>query len=88
MRERFGELANSIDMERRTLPWSAESPEAFVDFMERSAPPQATAKASMPPEAYAAMRDEMVALARRWAGGDGSFSIDVEYLLIVARRRG
>jgi len=88
VRERFGELANSIDMERRTLPWSAESPEAFVDFMERTAPPQATAKANMPPEAYAAMRDEMVELARRWAGGDGPFSIDVEYLLIVARRRG
>ncbi len=88
VRERFGDLANSIEMERCTLPWAAESPEAFVDFMERAAPPQATAKANMPPDAYAAMRDEMVDLARRWAGGDGSFSIDAEYLLIVARRRG
>jgi len=25
---------------------------------------------------------------RGWAGGDGAFSVDVEYLLIVARRRG
>jgi ubiquinone/menaquinone biosynthesis C-methylase UbiE len=88
VRERFGELANSIEMERRTLVWSGESPEAFVGFMESSAPPQAMAKAQLPPEAYAPMRAEMVDLARDWAGGDGPFEVDVEYLLIVARRRG
>lgn len=88
VRRWFGDLANSIEMERRAITWAGDSPEAFVSMMERSAPPQAAAKAAMPPEAYAQMRSEMVELARRWAGGDGPFAIDNEYLLIVARRRG
>ncbi len=88
VRRWFGDLANSIEMERRAITWAGDSAEAFVAMMERSAPPQAAAKAAMPPDAYAQMRAEMVELGRRWAGGDGSFSVDAEYLLIVARRRG
>lgn len=88
VRERFGDLANSIEMERRTLAWAGDSPEAFVAQMEREAPPQAAAKAAMPPDAYAAMRADMVEVARGWAGGDGPFSIEAEYLVTVARRRG
>ena len=42
----------------------------------------------MPPETYAQMRAEMVEVARGWAGGDGPFSVDAEYLQFVARRRG
>jgi hypothetical protein len=42
----------------------------------------------MPADVFARMHDEMVAVVREWAGGDGAFSVDVEYLLIVARRRG
>jgi ubiquinone/menaquinone biosynthesis C-methylase UbiE len=88
VRERFADLANSIDMERRTLPWAAESPEAWVEFMERAAPTQVVAKAQMQPDQYGSMRAEMVELARRWAGGDTAFEVDVEYLMIVAHRRG
>jgi ubiquinone/menaquinone biosynthesis C-methylase UbiE len=86
--ERFGELANSIEMERRALPWAAESPEAFVEFMERNAPMQAAAKEAMPPELYAQMRGEFIEVVRGWAGGDGPFSVDAEYLIVVARKRG
>lgn len=88
VRRWFGDLANSIEMERRAITWAADSPEAFVAMMERSAPPQVAAKASMPPDAYAQMRAEMIELAHGWAGGDGPFSIENEYLLIVARRHG
>lgn len=88
VRERFGDLANSIEMERRALVWAGDSPEAFVAQMEREAPPQAAAKASLPAEAYAAMRAEMVEVARGWAGGDEPFSVEAEYLVTVARRRG
>ena len=88
VRERFEGLANSIEMEHRTLSWSAESPEAFIELMERSSPMQASAKANMPGEEYARMREEMVALARGWAGGDGPFTVDAHYALIVAHRRG
>jgi hypothetical protein len=88
VRKRIGELANSIEMERRSLPWAGDSPEAFVAYMERHAPMQAAAKEAMPPETYAEMRADFVELVRGWAGGDGPFSVDAEYLLIVARKRG
>lgn len=88
VRERFGDLANSIEMERRTLPWTGDSPEDFVAQMERDVPPQVAAKAAMPAEAYSALRADMLEMVTRWAGGDGAFSIDVEYLITVARRRG
>jgi ubiquinone/menaquinone biosynthesis C-methylase UbiE len=86
--ERFDGLANSIEMERRTLPWTADSPEGFVADMERHAPMQAAAKANMPPDDYARMREEMVELARRWAGGDNGIELESPYMLIVARKRG
>jgi len=88
VRERIGELANSIEMERRTLPWSGDSPEDWVAFMERSAPMQVAAREAMPPDLYARMRADFVELARRWAGGDGPFSVEAEYLVVVARKRG
>ena len=70
------------------MVWQGDSPEEFVAMMEQSAPPQAAAKASMPPDVYAQMRAEMVEVARGWAGGDGPFAVDAEYLQFVARRRG
>lgn len=86
--ERFEGLANSIEMERRSLPWSANSPEDFVASMERHAPMQAAAKSNMPAAAYRRLREDLVELARRWAGGDGPISMDAPYVLIVARKRG
>lgn len=88
VRERFDGLAGTLEMERRSVPWHADSPEDFVAGMERHAPPQVAAKEGMPADEYARMRDENLGLARTWAGGDGPFSIDVGYLLIVARKRG
>jgi SAM-dependent methyltransferase len=88
VRERFDGLASSIEIIDHVLPWEGESPEWFVDFMERSAPPQAVAKANMPPDVYAQMREEMLEVARGWAGGDGPFSVEARYVTIVARRPG
>ena len=88
VRERFDGLANSIEFERATLPWSADSPKDFVAKMERHAPMQAAAKANMPPDRYAEMYEKLVEMARGWAGGDGAFTVDANYILIVARRRG
>jgi SAM-dependent methyltransferase len=88
VRERFDGLANSIEIEHRSLPWAADSPEGFVQLMERDAPMQAAAKASMDPEEYARMQADVLELVRELAGGDGAFSLDVEYVVIVARKRG
>lgn len=88
VQERFGPYANTIEMERKSLPFAAESPEAFVEHMERHAPMQVAAKEAMPADQYALMRSDFLALVRRWAGGDDPFSIDAEYLVVVARKRG
>ena len=86
--KRFDGLANSLEIEEATVPWSADSPEQFVALMERHSPMNVVAKEKMPSDAYARMREDYVALARDWAGGDGPFTIDASYVLIVARRRG
>lgn len=88
VRERFDGLANSIEMERRSLPWSAGSPEEFMSLMEGHAPMQAVAKAKMPPDVYEQLYADQLGLVREWAGGDGPVSVDADYLLIVARKRG
>ncbi len=88
VRERFEGLANSIEMERRTLPWAAGSPEEYIELLEVHAPMQAAAMEAMPADEYAQLRENMLGVVRGWAGGDGAFSVDVEYLLIVAHKRG
>ena len=52
VRERFDGLFNSIDMERRSLMWSAGSPDELMALMERHAPMQAAAKQHMPADVY------------------------------------
>lgn len=88
VRERFGELARSIDFERRTLPWPGDSPEEFVAHLERHGPVQVAMRERMDPDDYARMREEMVARLGELAGGDGPFTLDCEYLVTVARRSG
>ena len=54
-----------------------------------SAPPQAAAKAACRPRpTRSCAREHARPRCASWAGGDGPFEVDVEYLLIVARRRG
>ncbi|MDQ3588100.1 MAG: methyltransferase domain-containing protein [Actinomycetota bacterium] len=88
VRERFEGLAGSIEVTRASLPWEGDSPQEFVAAMERHAPAQVAVKEAMPPDLYAQLRQEMVELARSWAGGDGPFSVDGEFAVIVARRPG
>jgi SAM-dependent methyltransferase len=88
VRERFGDLAGSIEFQVLAVPWEAESPEQMMARMEESVPPQVAAKQNMEPDKYTAMRDELLDLMRRSSGGDGPLRIDAEYLLTVARKRG
>lgn len=87
VRERFDGLAATLEMERRTLLWEADSVEALGAAMGGSPPAQAAARAPLEPERLEAMQQEQVELLRRW-GGDGAVAIEAEYLVIVARRRG
>src|SRR4051794_2209337 len=51
-RERFGDLAGSIEFEVRALPIEADSPEAFMATQEQTVPPQVAARQNMDPEKY------------------------------------
>ena len=89
IRRRFGELAGGIEMERRTVPFRFESPEAMWEFFATRSGPAVTARRMLPPDRYAALREDMVQLFADWnTASDGSLAIDAEYLLVVARRRG
>lgn len=88
VRERFDGLAGSLELERRTAPLEFDSVEALIAHME-NAGPQVGAKQALGPERYDdAMRRfrDIVAEFNR-ADGD-AVSIEAEYLLVVARRRG
>jgi len=86
VRERFDGLAGRLELERRTLPWEAESAEALLGIFEE-APMAAAAREAMPPETLDAMLAEQAELVESWVAG-GPARVDVEYLQIVARKRG
>lgn len=88
VRERFDGLAARFELERRTLTWEAESPEALVATLGTSAPPWVAAKQNLPPERYDSLVAEALELARRWAGDERPVRLGNEYALIVARKRG
>jgi SAM-dependent methyltransferase len=86
VRERFDGLAARIQLERRTLPWEAESVDALYAIFE-DAPMAAAARAAMDPHALDSMLAEQRQLVESWVG-DGPARVDVEYLQIVARKPG
>jgi ubiquinone/menaquinone biosynthesis C-methylase UbiE len=87
VRGRFAGLAARIELERRSLEWRAESPEALVGEVSAPTPTMVAARQALPPERYDALVGELVEVARRH-GGDGPLLIENDYALIVARRRG
>ena len=89
VRERFDGLANSIEMERRTLPVGGGLARGVHRLMEVHAPMQAAAKAV---DAAPTRTRRCARTCWAWCA-DGpvatvAFSVDAEYLLIVARKRG
>lgn len=88
VRERFDGLAARFEIERRLLVWEAESAEALVATIGESAPPWVAAKQNLPDDRYASLIAEATDLARRHGGADGPITVENEYALIVARKRG
>ena len=87
--QRFDGLASSVVTERRSMTWRAESPEAAAAAMDRSAPPQVAARHALAAEDYESLTRDGLELMRKWnRATDGTFEVENEYLLIVARKRG
>jgi SAM-dependent methyltransferase len=86
-RERFDGLPVRLELERRTLVWDGDSPEALVSRLMDVAPPWAAIRQGLSPEQLDAARGELIEIARS-AGGDGPLRLDTDYRLILARKRG
>jgi SAM-dependent methyltransferase len=89
VRERVGGLAGRVEFERRTLTWTAASPEALEAELEETAPSFAAAREGLPRDAFKQLRRATLELIKRHnAATDGTLRIDAEYLITVARKRG
>lgn len=88
VRERFAELAGTVDCELRSDLWEFDSEDEIVRVFTSTGAHQALAD-DIGPEADAAWKEDLLALAReRDQGSGGRVVIEAEYLLTVARRRG
>jgi 2-polyprenyl-6-hydroxyphenyl methylase/3-demethylubiquinone-9 3-methyltransferase len=88
VRERFDGLAGTLELERRYAPLEFDSADALLAFFE-NAGPQVAAKQALGPEIYDETRRRFREIVDEFNQGEGgSVSIQSEYLLVVARRRG
>ncbi len=89
VRERFAGLARRVEFERRTLTWTAPSPEALEAELAKHTPTFAAARDALPADSYEQLRRATLELLKRHnVATDGTLRIDAEYLISVARKRG
>jgi len=84
VRERLG---GGLEAERRTVDFTADSPQEWFEFVARSVAPFISARESLDAQRWGAMRDELVRLfaeANRSSDGDGC-RLRQEYLLALVR---
>jgi SAM-dependent methyltransferase len=86
-RERFDGLAGRIELERRTLVWEGESPQA-MEAMFADAPMAVAMRQALDADTYEQYRAEEREIALRLVDGDSPVRLEAEYLLIVARKPG
>jgi SAM-dependent methyltransferase len=88
-RARLEPLASHVNIEGGTITFTGDSPEALAAEMADSSPPYAAAQQGLPPDQYEELVRDTVELMRRWAtDADDGVRVEVEYLVLVARKRG
>src|SRR5262245_40543419 len=89
LRSLFGREASSLTSYRRTAVFRFRSAEENVDFFRTHYGPTLRAFESLEPARGVALRDELLALARRYDrnGGTGPIAITADYLETVIERR-
>lgn len=89
VRERLGDLAGSLSVERAEMRWEGESPAELVDTQSETAGPPAALKQVLPEERWAELRQEAIDLVEQSAvPTDGGIAVEGEYLVVVAHKRG
>ncbi|MCW3027188.1 MAG: Ubiquinone/menaquinone biosynthesis methyltransferase UbiE, partial [Solirubrobacterales bacterium] len=87
VRELFADSGADLSLERRTVTFTHDSTEGWLDYDERILGPAIIAKAALEPQGrYGELREAMLDL---YGGAneaeDGTFSVQAEYLLSIAR---
>jgi SAM-dependent methyltransferase len=79
-----------LSFQRRTVTFTADSVEAWIDYNERVLGPSIMAKAALEPQGrYGELRAELVGLySEANQATDGSLLVEAEYLLSLARLPG
>jgi SAM-dependent methyltransferase len=87
VRELLADSGAELSLERRTVAFTGDSPEGWLDHDERILGPAIMAKAALEPQGrYGELREQMIALySDANEADDGSFRAQAEYLLTVAR---
>jgi SAM-dependent methyltransferase len=79
-------LGDGVRAERRSVSFTAGSPEAWFDFVAESMAPFVAARGELDGERWGALRDELVELFRGAnCAVDGGCELEQEYLLAVVR---
>jgi SAM-dependent methyltransferase len=88
VRDRLGELASSISLERGAIRHEWDSVDGFFEF-SRNAGPTVARTESLSHEDRAAMKQDIIGVIEEFnQASDGRVVIDNEYLITVARKRG
>jgi hypothetical protein len=87
VRDLFGDSGAELVLERRTVTFTHDSPESWLDYDERILGPAIMAKAALEQQGrYGELREAMLQLYRDAdEADDGSFRVRAEYLLSVVR---
>ena len=82
VREIFEGTGIDLDLEPTEVEFTADSPEAYLDEMERDLPPMVMARANMEPDKWDALRSDLLTLYAEMNESKSAFSAPQEYLLI------
>ena len=87
VRELFEGTGVELDLEPTTVDFTADSPEAYFEEIERDLPPIVAAKAGLEPQGkWEPLRDDLLKLYREMNESDTDFQAPQPYLVIKGRK--
>ena len=81
VREIFEGTGIDLDLEPTAVEFTAESPDAYLEEMERDLPPMVVARANLQPDKWDALRSDLQTLYVETNESESGFSAPQEYLL-------
>lgn len=82
VREIFEGTGIDLDLEPTAIEFTADSPEAYLEEMERDLPPMVMARANLESDKWNALHSDLLRLYAEMNESESAFSAPQEYLLI------